>query len=143
MDIYAYTYDTFVIFTENLNLLHIGNKDLIVNDILDFLTNKNNKYDEEYMKIVTSDFKDIESIKRVIMLIIASKSYMFNYYDYWHEINIEQSKNMLEEIESMSMQQIIRAFYRRDELVEYLLEDFFSYINRPYIFQNKCKIYLT
>ena len=55
------------------------------------------------MKIVTSDFKDIESIKRVIMLIIASKSYMFNYYDYWHEINIEQSKNMLEEIESMSM----------------------------------------
>lgn len=36
MDIYAYTYDTFVIFTENLNLLHIGNKDLIVNDILDF-----------------------------------------------------------------------------------------------------------
>ena len=126
MDIYAYTYDTFVIFTENLNLLHIGNKDLIVNDILDFLTNKNNKYDEEYMKIVTSDFKDIESIKRVIMLIIASKSYMFNYYDYWHEINIEQSKNMLEEIESMSMQQIIRAFYRRDELVECLLEDFFS-----------------
>lgn len=125
MDIYAYAYDTFVIFTENLNLLHIGNKDLIVNDILDFLTNKNNKYDEEYMKIVTSDFKDIESIKRVIMLIIASKSYMFNYYDYWHEINIEQSKNMLEEIESMSMQQIIRAFYRRDELVECLLEDFF------------------
>lgn len=86
---------------------------------------QNNKYDEEYMKIVTSDFKDIESIKRVIMLIIASKSYMFNYYDYWHEINIEQSKNMLEEIESMSMQQIIRAFYRRDELVECLLEDFF------------------
>lgn len=126
MDIYAYTYDTFVIFTENLNLLHIGNKDLIVNDILDFLTNKNDKYDEEYMKIVTSDFKDIESIKRVIMLIIASKSYMFNYYDYWHEINIEQSKNMLEEIESMSMQQIIRAFYRRDELIECLLEDFFS-----------------
>lgn len=125
MDIYAYAYDTFVIFTENLNLLHIGNKDLIVNDILDFLTNKNDKYDEEYMKIVTSDFKDIESIKRVIMLIIASKSYMFNYYDYWHEINIEQSKNMLEEIESMSMQQIIRAFYRRDELVECLLEDFF------------------
>lgn len=125
MDIYAYTYDTFVIFTENLNLLHIGNKDLIVNDILDFLTNKNDKYDEEYMKIVTSDFKDIESIKRVIMLIIASKSYMFNYYDYWHEINIEQSKNMLEEIEIMSMQQIIRAFYRRDELVECLLEDFF------------------
>lgn len=127
MDIYAYTYDTFVIFTENLNLLHIGNKDLIVKDILDFLTNKNDKYDEEYMKIVTSEFKDIESIKRVIMLIIASKSYMFNYYDYWHEINIEQSKNMLEEIESMSMQQIIRAFYRRDEFVEYLLEDFFSY----------------
>ena len=91
------------------------------------------------MKIVTSEFKDIESIKRVIMLIIASKSYMFNYYDYWHEINIEQSKNMLEEIESMSMQQIIRAFYKRDEFVEYLLEDFFSYINRPYIFQNKCK----
>ena len=139
MDIYAYTYDTFVIFTENLNLLHIGNKDLIVKDILDFLTNKNDKYDEEYMKIVTSEFKDIESIKRVIMLIIASKSYMFNYYDYWHEINIEQSKNMLEEIESMSMQQIIRAFYKRDEFVEYLLEDFFSYINRPYIFQNKCK----
>ena len=131
MDIYAYTYDTFVIFTENLNLLHIGNKDLIVKDILDFLTNKNDKYDEEYMKIVTSEFKDIESIKRVIMLIIASKSYMFNYYDYWHEINIEQSKNMLEEIESMSMQQIIRAFYKRDEFVEYLLEDFFSYINRP------------
>lgn len=125
MDIYAYTYDTFVIFTENLNLLHIGNKDLIVKDILDFLTNKNDKYDEEYMKIVTSEFKDIESIKRVIMLIIASKSYMFNYYDYWHEINIEQSKNMLEEIESMSMQQIIRAFYKRDEFVEYLLEDFF------------------
>lgn len=139
MDIYAYTYDTFVIFTENLNLLHIGNKDLIVKDILDFLTNKNDKYDEEYMKIVTSEFKNIESIKRVIMLIIASKSYMFNYYDYWHEINIEQSKNMLEEIESMSMQQIIRAFYKRDELVECLLEDFFSYINRPYIFQNKCK----
>lgn len=139
MDIYAYTYDTFVIFTENLNLLHIGNKDLIVKDILDFLTNKNDKYDEEYMKIVTSEFKDIESIKRVIMLIIASKSYMFNYYDYWHEINIEQSKNMLDVIESMSMQEIIRAFYKRDEFVEYLLEDFFSYINRPYIFQNKCK----
>lgn len=33
MDIYAYTYDTFVIFTENLNLLHIGNKDLIVRHI--------------------------------------------------------------------------------------------------------------
>ena len=38
MDIYAYTYDTFVIFIENLNLLHIGNKDLIVKKIPFFET---------------------------------------------------------------------------------------------------------
>ena len=138
-DIYAYAYDVFKIFVDNLSMLHVGKKERIINDILDFLTNKNRRYDNEFRNITTTDFNDLDSIKRVIMLIIVSKAYMNNYYDFVHDINAFENNLMLVEIENMSIEDIIGDFYKKDDFIKDLIEDFFSYINRPYIFQSKCK----
>ena len=73
-DIYAYAYDAFNIFLNNLNMFHVKKKEKIIDDVLDFLTNKTRVYDNDFRNITTTDFNDLDSVKRVIMLIIVSKS---------------------------------------------------------------------
>ena len=36
-DIYAYAYDAFNIFLENLTMLHVGKREKVIDDVLDFL----------------------------------------------------------------------------------------------------------
>lgn len=138
-DIYAYAYDAFNIFLNNLNMFHVGKREKIIDDVLDFLTNKTKVYDNDFRNITTTDFNDLDSVKRVIMLIIVSKAYMNNYYDFIHDINAFENNLVLVELENMSIEDIINGFYNRDDFIKDMIEDYFSYINRPYIFQSKCK----
>ena len=73
------------------------------------------------------------------MLIIVSKAYMSNYYDFIHDINAFENNLVLVELENMSIEDIVSGFYNRDDFIKDMIEDYFSYINRPYIFQSKCK----
>lgn len=138
MDIYAYAYDTFNILIDYINELHMGKVEKVKQDILEFLTSTS-KYDNDFNKIISSEFNNIEMVKRVIMLIIASKAYMADLYDYLHDINKEENEYSMKELENITYKDIINSFYKADELADTILEDYFSYINRPYIFQNKCK----
>lgn len=138
-DIYAYAYDAFNIFLENLTMLHVGKREKVIDDVLDFLTNKTRVYDNDFRNITTTDFNDLDTVKRVIMLIIVSKAYMNNYYDFIHDINAFENNLVLVELENMSIEDIVSGFYNRDDFIKDMIEDYFSYINRPYIFQSKCK----
>ena len=138
-DIYAYAYDAFNIFLENLTMLHVGKREKVIDDVLDFLTNKTRVYDNDFRNITTTDFNDLDTVKRVIMLIIVSKAYMSNYYDFIHDINAFENNLVLVELENMSIEDIVSGFYNRDDFIKDMIEDYFSYINRPYIFQSKCK----
>jgi len=96
-DIYAYAYDAFNIFLENLTMFHVGKREKVIDDVLDFLTNKTRVYDNDFRNITTTDFNDLDTVKRVIMLIIVSKAYMSNYYDFIHDINAFENNLVLVE----------------------------------------------
>lgn len=138
-DIYAYAYDVFLIWVDSMNTFFQGEKDKVINAVLDFLNNKSPYYDEEFKKISESQFKDLNYVKKLIMLIIASKSYMANNYDYHHDINKKLSRKMMDELETMNPETIIKNFYQRSEFAEAIIDDYFSFINSSYIYQSQCK----
>ena len=139
MNIYAYAEEAFNIFVDNLDVFYGGDKEKIIKEVLAFLTSETDKWDKEFNNIIECQFKDLKSVKKVIILIIASKAYMVNYYNYLHDINKEQCSKMLEELESKSLQSIIKEFWQKSEFSEELIDDYFSYLDRPYIFKNRSK----
>ena len=138
-DIYSYSYSVFNIFVDNLNVYFKGDNYKITNAIFDFLTNKNSKYNSKFETFMDEKFWDLNSIKKVLMLMIASKAYILNYYDYIHNINKEVCQETLEELEDLDSKNIIKEFHIDGALREKWLEDFHEFINRPYIFQSQSK----
>ena len=138
-DIYSYSYSIFNIFIDNLSVYFKGNNNKINDAIFDFLTNKNSKYNSKFETFMDENIWDLNSIKKVLMLMIASKTYLLNYYDYMHNINKEVCQETLEELEEFDSKSIIEEFHIDGVLREKWLEDFQEFINRPYIFQSQSK----
>ena len=138
-DIYSYSYSIFNIFIDNLSVYFKSDKNKVTDAIFDFLTNKNSKYNSKFETFMDENIWDLNSIKKVLMLMIASKTYLLNYYDYMHNINKEVCQETLEELEEFDAKSIIEEFHIDGVLREKWFEDFQEFVNRPYIFQSQSK----
>lgn len=139
-DIYVFVYDTFNLFIDNLDIKYNGDKDILKEVILNFLTKDNSKYNKVYLEIIKYYDLDVDlkMIKRIIMLMIASKSYVTSVYD--ESVGISSKEDIMDEFDNLYLTEVIDKFYHKDEIVLDWLEDYLGYINRPYIFQNQSKL---
>ena len=137
-DIYSISYDVFMLFLNKITERYGENRKVLKSIIIDVLTNKRSIFNEDLNSFI-DDAISLESCKRVIMFMLVSKSYVMNYYDFVHEINKSYTESVIEELESLNKEDVIELFYKPTETTDDILEDFFAYIVRPYVFQSKAK----
>ncbi len=137
-DLYSLSYHAFMLFLNKMNERYDENKKVLKQIIIDVLTNKNSIFNKDFEEFLDESI-NIEDCKRVIMYFLVSKSYIMNYYDYIHEINISYCYPFLEELEGLNKEDVIDLFYKPDETTNEIIDDFFAYITRPYIFMSKAK----
>lgn len=137
-DLYSLSYHAFMLFLNKMNERYDENKKILKQIIIDVLTNKNSIFNKDLEEFLDKNI-NIEACKRVIMYFLISKSYIMNYYDYIHEINISYCYPFLEELEDLNKDGILDLFYKPDETTNEIIDDFFAYITRPYIFMSKSK----
>ncbi len=83
--------------------------------------------------------EDLEVIKRICMLIVASKSFMLNNYEFNYGINEEVAQEMLMMQKEYSAPKVLAAFYNDSETAEEWIDNFRTYLESNYIEQN-CSI---
>ena len=137
-DLYSLSYHAFMLFLNKMNERYDENKKVLKQIIIDVLTNKNSIFNKDLEEFLDESI-NIEDCKRVIMYFLVSKSYIMNYYDYIHEINISYCYPFLEELEDLNKDGILDLFYKPDETTNEIIDDFFAYITRQYIFMSKSK----
>ena len=137
-DLYSLSYHAFMLFLNKMNERYDENKKVLKQIIIDVLTNKNSIFNKDFEEFLDESI-NIEDCKRVIMYFLVSKSYIMNYYDYIHEINISYCYPFLEELEGLNKEDVIDLFYKPEETTYEIIDDFFAYITRPYIFMSKAK----
>lgn len=137
-NIYDFCYDAFNVFVDNIDTRYNQDRDVLNAVVLDFLTNKNSKYNKYFIDVINNDKLDISlsMLKRIIMLMLASKSYIMRIYD--EEIGINSyyaSNNDLD----INFRDIIDYFYNNNSIILDYIDDYLAYINRPYIFHSMSK----
>lgn len=137
-DLYSLSYHAFMLFLNKMNERYDENKKVLKQIIIDVLTNKNSIFNKDFEEFLDESI-NIEDCKRVIMYFLVSKSYIMNYYDYIHEINISYCFPFLEELEGLNKEDVIDLFYKPEETTYEIIDDFFAYVTRPYIFMSKAK----
>ncbi len=137
-DIYSISYDVFMLFLNKITDRYGENRKVLKTIIIDVLTNEKSIFNED-LKSFIDDAINLDTCKRVIMFMLVSKSYVMNYYDFVHEINRAYTEDMIQELESLNKENVIELFYKPSEVTDDILEDFFAYIVRPYVFQSKAK----
>lgn len=136
--LYDICYKSFLLFLSEMDG-RFNDSDKLNQIIIDILRNKNSIFNA-YLKKHLDEFNiDLEVAKRIIMLIIVSKSYIMNYYDFVHEINITYSEETIEKLESLSRKEILDIFLNPSYITKDLIKDFTDYLVRPYIFHTKSK----
>lgn len=108
-----------------------------VDCIIDLLIKNDTKYEELLKNVVLeSEIVDIETAKIIMIFIIASKSYLLNYYNMQNNICYDESKDMIEILSSMSKKDILYIFFSKDYLANILTDNYLCYMDRSYIFKN-------
>lgn len=138
-DIYYLSYEAFMFFINEMNKRYNDNRKVLKQIIINLLTNKKSIFNNDLNKFLPKENNNLESSKRVIMFLMVSKSYIMNYYDLVHEINISYSMPKVEELESLTKEDIIDMFYKPTEMTDDVIDDFLDYNKRPYIFMFKSK----
>ena len=136
--LYDICYKSFLLFLSEMDG-RFNDSDKLNQIIIDILRNKNSIFNA-YLKKHLDEFNiDLDVAKRIIMLTIVSKSYIMNYYDFVHEINITYSEETIEKLESLSRKEILDIFLNPSNITKDLIKDFTDYLVRPYIFHTKSK----
>ena len=138
-DVYNISYNVFMFFIGKIADKYGGNRNILKPIIIDVLINKKSIFNEDLNTFIDDDFISLDACKKVIMFMLVSKSYVMNYYDFVHDINSEYTEYIINELESLSKNDVIELFYKPTQLTDDILEDFFAYIVRPYVFESKAK----
>ncbi len=112
-------------------------------EVLDFLTNKNSKYDDLLSEITyVNVLEDKMLFKRMMMLVIASGSYYFALYNIDNMIENDYYVQCINDIEHKDYEDIINEFVNWEENIDQVLDyinDYFAFANEGDLFSNKCK----
>lgn len=138
-DLYNISWEAFIFFLDEIDNKYNGKTKVIKQIIIDVLTNKNSIFNNDLQKYIALCSYSLETCKRIIMLTFVSKSYIMNYYDFNHEINLSYCQDMLDELEKLTQEEILDLFYKPIELTNDIIDDVLSYMTRTYIFQSKSK----
>lgn len=139
-NLYDVSYDSFSFFLDTVEL-SCDSEESFYGVVLDFLTNTNSKCNTLFLNIF-NEYKidvDLNEVKRIIMLMIASKSYIMRTYDEQKGINSYSIEDIKREFDNLDYMDVLDYFYSKDDIVLSWIEDFNSYIKRPYIFQSMSK----
>ncbi len=140
-DLYSICYDILTIMVENLEVKHESDLSQVGREILDLLTNNQSSLNQDLKKLF-GDYKitNIQDMKRIMLLMIPSKSYMNLYYDKLKGIDNPDNEELLMFLDTLDYSDILNLFYSDDvELVYELIDCFIDYTKRPYIFENLSK----
>lgn len=137
-NIYDFCYDAFNMFVDDIDTRYNQDRDVLNAVVIDFLTNKNSKYNKYFIDIIKNDKLDVSlsMLKRIIMLMLASKSYIMRIYDEEIGINSYYASSNDSDI---NFKDVIDYFYSNNSIVLDYIDDYLAYINRPYIFHNMSK----
>ncbi|MEG2322002.1 MAG: hypothetical protein RSB71_00735 [Bacilli bacterium] len=106
-----------------------------------FLTTGNTKYEDEIEKFNIFNI-DTELLKKIMILIINSGAYLIAKYEDSKNIKSEYNDDIIEffETNGYSASSIITIFKKEDNLIQTydMIEDYFEYAQRGYIFKNRC-----
>ncbi len=138
-DLYYISYESFMLFLNKVTERYDDNRKVLKHIIIDLLTNKRSTFNADLNEFIEKSGANLEVCKRAIMFMLVSKSYVMNYYDSVHEINTSYSEPFIEDLESLTKEDIIDMFYKPTEMTDDIIEDFLAYIQRPYIFKFKAK----
>lgn len=138
-DVYSISYDVFMLFLNKITNRYGENRKVLKSIIVDVLINERSIFNEDLKSFIDDDFIKLDTCKRVIIFMLVSKSYVMNYYDSVHKINSSYTENVIDELEHLTFDDVIGLFYKPTELTDDILEDFFAYISRPYVFESKAK----
>ncbi len=138
-DLYNTCYEAFVLFINKVLDTYDNNIKAVTVITVDVLTNKNSVFRNELEMYLDGVHVDIDTCSKVLKFILVSKAYIVNYYDFVHEINVSCCEEALFELESLSKEDIVDLFYKPTSTTDYVIEDFLSYISRPYTFWSKAK----
>lgn len=138
-NIYSISYEAFILFLNKIMNRYNNDERKIKYAILDVLTSKESDYNADLQEFLLETGVNLEVCKRLLMFIIVSKSYIMNYYDFVHEINLSYSASALEYLEDLSKEDIIGIFYRPSDITEEIIDDIIAYTSRPYTFEFKSK----
>jgi hypothetical protein len=124
--------DLFYYFEENVDSILKEH-----NFMLNLLTSNNSRY-EPIFKYIAKEYKDIPSyyLKQVMILIIASKAYIYNVYNLENGINSEYTEETIQILNDLNAKDIIELFKNHDTFAFKLIEDFFQYTSFNYIFKS-------
>ena len=144
MSIYDICNDFLNIIVDNLESVY-ADRDKETLRLMELLTGK-----LEFSKIVKNDVEskgiNEESLRKIMMLLIASKAYMYENYACEKKIHpanvLESLQGMIDTFEEMNYNDILSLFVSNDDITNYIIDDFFSYYDLTYIGQSQCKEFI-
>ena len=114
-DLYSICYDILTIMVENLEVKHESDLSQVGREILDLLTNNQSSLNQDLKKLF-GDYKitNIQDMKRIMLLMIPSKSYMNLYYDKLKGIDNPDNEELLMFLDTLDYSDILNLFYSDD-----------------------------
>ena len=144
MTIFEICYNFLSIIIDNLESVY-ADRDKETLRLMELLTGE-----KEFSKPIKYDLEtkgiNDETLRKVMILSIASKAYMYENYACEKKIHpdsiIDSLQGMINTFEDMNYNDILNIFMSKDEIVNYIIDDFFSYYDLTYIGQSQCKEYM-
>ncbi len=141
MNIYSICNEFLSMIIDNLDN-NYNNQEKEKAKLLELLTGKT-----DFNKVLKIDLSNTEltedELRVVMMLIIASKAYLYDNYARFKEIipddDSERFESIIDTIEEMSYKDVITLFTDQDDLAYILIESFLCYYDLTYIGQSQCK----
>ena len=140
MTIYDICYNFLTIIVDNFEDIY-QDREKEQKKIMELLTKKA-FFSESFKNDIASKGITEDILRKVMMLIIASKAYLYDNYacekNIQSEIVIDMLHGMVNTLEAMDYNDVLRLFVSEDDMAFFLLDDFYSYRDLIYVGKNQC-----